>query len=319
METIISIIISVLATYLVTWYFTKKQMKKNEITYFSINSYDVGKGLHDEFPSFQLNYKGEELHNEVHVLKGGFVNTGKDISNLKGDSELSIILPKDSTLKDIHIQKSNPRLEVDYKYDEKQSDIIDFCISGDFMQNEGFNFSAIIETTELLDPLFTVLELKYRIPNTNLKEEYTAQVYKPRKGLGFFFILAGMVMLFLCLILLNGQSVQYIVHEKNTNKEVELYQSFSSQLYISEKDSFFPLLSGKKITKEDFLENYRISPVEYHNAIILLSPLLPFLLSLLLFTFGISHISSFNKMVNVNKTLKLDNNKTDNDKKVLHE
>ena len=59
MNTLLTIVlwaIGIIATVVVTWYFTKKQMSKNEITHFSINSYDVGKRLHDEFPAFQLQY-----------------------------------------------------------------------------------------------------------------------------------------------------------------------------------------------------------------------------------------------------------------------
>ena len=95
MDNFISIILSLIIAISVTWYFTKKQMKKNEITHFSINSYDVGKGLHNVFPNFRLTYEGEEMSNKVIVLKGGFINSGRnDIIGLKNDSNIKIFLPE---------------------------------------------------------------------------------------------------------------------------------------------------------------------------------------------------------------------------------
>ena len=74
MTTILSIIVSSI----ITFFIAKWQMKKNKIVHFSVNSYDIGKGLSNEFPDFQLHYGGEDLTDNVMVLKGGFMNTGRN-------------------------------------------------------------------------------------------------------------------------------------------------------------------------------------------------------------------------------------------------
>ena len=63
-------------TLFIGWLWNRKQTKNREITHFSINSYDIGKGLSDVFPEFQLQFNGENLVEDVKVLKGGFINTG---------------------------------------------------------------------------------------------------------------------------------------------------------------------------------------------------------------------------------------------------
>ena len=53
MTTILSIIVSsIIAFFIAKW-----QMKKNKIVHFSVNSYDIGKGLSNEFPDFQKKKK----------------------------------------------------------------------------------------------------------------------------------------------------------------------------------------------------------------------------------------------------------------------
>ena len=70
----LEIIVSIVATAIVSIMIARWQMRKNEITHFFVNSFNVGKGLHNEFPQFNLTYEGEELSNEVLVLKGCFLN-----------------------------------------------------------------------------------------------------------------------------------------------------------------------------------------------------------------------------------------------------
>ena len=49
----ITAIISIIAGAIISYFIAKWQMKKNKIVHFSINSYDIGKGLSDEFPEFK--------------------------------------------------------------------------------------------------------------------------------------------------------------------------------------------------------------------------------------------------------------------------
>lgn len=263
MDNVTSIIISVVATFVVTWYFARKQMKNNEITHYSINSFDVGKGLRTDFPQFQINYEGKEINNEVHVLKGGFVNTGRDISDLKGKTELSITLPKSCRLKDIKVQESNTEFQVKASSDEKEPNVIKFGIFEQLMHDEGFNYTAIVETGEVINNLRHEVKYNKRIPRTDLKKEYIGQGKQPKRLL-FLAILSGLsslLFIFLSFVLLFQQQVKFTVREKNTNKEVILYEDFNSQLYVSDnKNAIMSFFSRKSVERDDINNNYTISP-----------------------------------------------------------
>lgn len=123
-------------------------MKKNEISHFSINSYNVGKGLHDEFEKFQISYDKEIIENEVQVIKGGFVNIGNDITNLTGDSDIRMTLPKECTIKEINVKpvSTDNELLVNARIDKEHPNLIHFGINKDFMTDEAFKYTAIIES-----------------------------------------------------------------------------------------------------------------------------------------------------------------------------
>lgn len=265
MGTIISIIISVLATFLVTWYFTKKQMKKNEISHFSINSYNVGKGLHDEFEKFQISYDKEIIENEVQVIKGGFVNIGNDITNLTGDSDIRMTLPKECTIKEINVKpvSTDNELLVNARIDKEHPNLIHFGINKDFMTDEAFKYTAIIESKSEIKELDKKISFNHRIPNTsNIKDVYIGQ-QEQRFATKWFSVIFAMIFLFFCFMaftLLFQQKVQYIITEKDTNKEVYVYITPKSQLYVSDND-FFPFLSSKSLTKEELISDYVASPI----------------------------------------------------------
>ena len=85
LTSIIFSLLGIIASYI----FAKWQMTKNKIVHFSINSYDIGKGLSDEFPDFKLLFGEDVLVDNVMVLKGGFMNTGKnDINSFKGENDI---------------------------------------------------------------------------------------------------------------------------------------------------------------------------------------------------------------------------------------
>ena len=258
-------------TLFIGWLWHKQQTKKNEITHFSINSYDVGKGLHDEFPNFQLYYQGKELQNEVQVLKGGFINTGRDIIGLTGESDIHIILPKGCNVRDIKVQKLNDELLVNTKSNiDSRLNVIDFGIEDKLLHKEGFNYTAIIETNDLVEPLHKKLEIKHRIPNTTIKQEFIGQgnQAEANRNLGVLICLFGLISFCISVFFLYQEKVQYIVHEKKTNKEVVLYRSIDSQLFVADKDNFLPFAPHKKITKEEFLNNYSISPKTLNSGVL---------------------------------------------------
>ena len=76
----VGIIISVISTAIISIAIANWQMKKNKVVHFYVNSYDIGKGLSNEFPDFQLHYGGKQLVDNVKVLKGGFMNIGRNDS-----------------------------------------------------------------------------------------------------------------------------------------------------------------------------------------------------------------------------------------------
>lgn len=174
--------ISIIIGAIISYFIAKWQMKKNEITHFSLNSFDVGKGLHNDFPEFKLTYEGKELSDEVLVLKGGFINTGRnDITGLKNNSDIKIILPEGCSLKKIIIKKPTNELGVKAEINENASNIIDFCIDEKLMSGEGFEYTALIETTKEIKNLHRQIEFKHRIANTSkIKNEFIGQQTQKR-------------------------------------------------------------------------------------------------------------------------------------------
>ena len=266
--TIVLFIIGLIASY----YIAKWQMKKNEITHFSINSYDVGKGLHNEFPKFQLTYERKEISKEIQVLKGGFLNSGRnDITGLKNDSDINLILPEGCCLKDIKIKQLSNDLDVTACKNKKTPNVVNFAINEKFMAGEGFEYTAIIETTEEIRNLHRKIEFKHRIPNTSkITNEYIGQ--QTRKGvakgsgeklqeLKTMVILSMAAALFFSIssvFLFFAQKVQYSVVEKGTEKEFALYMTPKSQFYISDSN-WIPFLDKKDISKGELDRNYYVS------------------------------------------------------------
>ncbi len=272
MENFLYFIGGIIITTIVGVIVAKWQMKKNKIIHFSINSYDVGKGLHNEFPKFQLTYENKELNNEVQVLKGGFVNIGRsDIIGLKNNSDINMILPKSCSLKDIKIKPLSDDLGVKACVNEKTPNIINFAINEKFMSGEGFEYTAIIETTEEIRNLHRKIDFKHRIPNTSkITNEYIGQ--QTRKGvvrgtgeklpelksLVFFSIVAALFFCIASAFLFFAQKVQYSVIEKGTEKEFALYMTPKSQFYISDSN-WIPFLDKTDLSKEELDRNYYVS------------------------------------------------------------
>lgn len=271
MNTFISIILSLIIAIAVTWYFTRKQMKKNEITHFSINSYDVGKGLRNVFPNFKLTYEGKEMSDEVLVLKGGFLNTGRnDITGLKNNSDIKLTLPDGCCLKEIQIRSLCSDLNVKACCSKETPNVINFGIEEKFMSGESFEYTAIIETKKEVKDLRRKIAFKHRIPNTSkIRNEYiigrqsqhgSLSIFDPIKdnAIGMLSLMAALLMGYFSLSLLFQQKVQYYIHEKGTDKEVSVYITPKSQLYISDNE-FVPFLDNRSITKEEINKKYNVA------------------------------------------------------------
>lgn len=264
-------VLSLIFTVAVTWYYTRKQMKKNEITHFSINSYDVGKGLHNVFPNFKLTYEGKEMSDEVLVLKGGFVNTGRnDIVGLKNDSDIKIILPNGCSLREIQIKSLCSDLCVKDCCNKETPNVISFGIDEKFMSGESFEYTAIIESTEEVKDLRRKIGFKHRIANTSkIRDEFIVGqqteygllgMANPvrEKSLGVMTLIAVLFFGLLTLNLLFQQKVQYFIHEKGSDKELSVYITPQSQLYVSDND-VIPFLDNRTITKEEIDKKYEIA------------------------------------------------------------
>lgn len=263
----VTTIISIVLSAIIAFFIAKWQMKKNKIVHFSINSYDIGKGLSNEFPEFQLHFGGEGLADNVMVLKGGFMNTGRnDINALKGDADIKIILPEGCRIKAVKVLPSTDDLIVNANQDKEN--VINFGIRELFKSNEYFKYTAIIETTKEIEDIFDNLKFQHRILNTEkiqdtyigLQREYR-KYRRVKMVLLFSFLLLCLLIPYTTLI----QRLQFKVYKNETNTEVRVYVGPQSQLYVTENKLQIPFISGNLITKEELEDNYKIYPITSFN------------------------------------------------------
>ena len=243
-------------------------MRKNEICHFSINSYNVGKGLHNVFPKFKLTYDEKEMSDDVLVLNGGFVNTGRNyITGLKNDSDINIILPDGCSLKEVQLKRLSSDLSVKTCVDPNATGRISFGIDEKFMSGESFEYIAIIESAKEIKSLKKKIEFKHRIPNTSkIRNEYilgqqiqhgSLSKFNPMKErpLGVLLIITALLFGLFTLALFFQQKVQFHIYEKGSGEEKCVYITPQSQLYVSDND-LIPFFDNQTITKEEFNKNY---------------------------------------------------------------
>lgn len=256
LTTIIFFVLGLIASYFIA----RWQMKKNKIVHFSINSYDIGKGLSNEFPEFQLHYDGKDLADNVMVLKGGFMNTGRnDIDALKGDSDIKLILPEECVIKTVKVLPSTEELHVNSNI---KGNIINFGICDFLRTDEYFKYTAIVETSKKIDDLHDKLSFHHRIRNTEkIRGTYIGQqrsVFKKKFYKWMIFIY--FIFFAISLVLSFYQKMDFDIYNNATNKEVTLYIDSQSNLCVNE-GFFIPFISGKVISSEEFDKEYRIVPV----------------------------------------------------------
>jgi len=187
--TIISIVLGI-AGIMATIIFTMLQMKKRKIDHYFINSYDVGKGLTDVFPEFQLHYGNEVLSKNVKVLQGGFMNTGRnDIGDNGKKTSFKLILPSGCIVKNAKVSPKDNGLKVNCPIKNEDSWIIEqkreenelsFEIDGIMKSKEWFNYIAIVETPNGMGDLYKQLRLDHRIKDTTIKHIYLGPNYNNR-------------------------------------------------------------------------------------------------------------------------------------------
>ena len=246
-----------------SYYIAKWQMRKNKIVHFSINSYDIGKGLSDEFPAFKLNYDGEDLSSDVIVLKGGFMNCGRsDIAGLNGERDIKIVFPEECKVKAVIVSPSEEELLVSANIDNNKDNILNFGISEVFKSDEFFKYSAIVETSKEIQELHNKLKFQHRILNTDkIRNTYIGlQRDKFKKRFSKIVIFAMAFVAFLSVITASYQSIEYKVCQKGSDKEVKFYIDPFSNLYVNEGISI-PFVTGTLIPSEELVDNYDIEPI----------------------------------------------------------
>ena len=174
--TIISIVLGI-AGIICTYFIARWQMKKNRIDHYLINSYDIGKGLTDEFPGFSLHYGNEVLSKNVKVLKGGFINIGRnDVGDDDKTTDIRIILPEGCAVKAVNVCPLESGLIVKSRIDEEKRNVICFRIEGLLISKECFDYTAIIEAPEGMSIIDNKLIFDHRIKNTTIQNTYVGSI-----------------------------------------------------------------------------------------------------------------------------------------------
>lgn len=205
MSTTLQIIISVLAGGLITWFFSwfffRRQNGKFRIAHFLTDAYDIGKGLTDVFPDFELTYKRETMSKIVYVLKGGFMNVGHgDIVGLEGKDDIKMILPEGCNVRDIDIIPSDEKLIVNETH---EGNLIKFGIEKFFATDEFFNYVAIVESDKEIESWVEkgVLKFNNRILKTK-KEITNCRIYLADNTKKLMFSYKTMCLTIFCAIIL---------------------------------------------------------------------------------------------------------------------
>lgn len=275
-------------------------MKKNRIVHFSINSYEIGKGLSEEFPNFQLNYGNENLANNVMVLKGGFMNIGRnDIGTQNESSVLKLILPEGCFVKAINVSPSTEELTIN---EDLNNNIINFSICDVFKSDEFFRYTAIVESSEAIDSLHDNLKFQHRILNTEkIQNTFIGQQKNLFKRKTFRLMFLFLLLISLTLLVLSSfQKVNFKIFHNSTNTEVKLYIDPKSNLYVND-GSILPIINDTIISEKDLSKDYRIVPITVFrwNRPELIMAILEILLVFVLFCFAFLSFRLNNHILNV--------------------
>ena len=258
---IVSIIVGALISYLIA----KWQMKKNKIVHFSINSYDIGKGLSDEFPDFKLHFAGEALADNVVVLKGGFMNTGRnDINGLKGENDIKMVLPEECTFRTVKVTPSTEDLIVNTNNSSKN--VINFGINEIIKTNEYFKYTAIVETSKEIKSISEKIKFHHRILNTDeIKDVHIGEYGRKKKNIYVKTARIIYILFFIFTLSIIPYSILYPkmrfqIIKNATNKEVQMFVGTQSQIYVTEGNLVNPFTNNEIITQKELDKNYTIVP-----------------------------------------------------------
>ena len=256
-------IISIVATAIISIFIAKWQMKKNKIVHFTINSYDIGKGLSDEFPEFKLHFGDEVLADNVMVLKGGFMNVGRnDVTGLKGENDIKLILPDGCKVKAVTISPSTDDLKVDANKDNNKENILNFGIAEILKTDEYFKYMVIVEASNDVKSLHSMLKFSHRLSNTDkIKNTYIGLQRNMFRKRFYKMMISFMVLMTLFVItFFSYQNLRYNIYKKVNNQEVKIHIDPYSNLYVNEGLSI-PFISGNKISLDELKNEYKIVPI----------------------------------------------------------
>lgn len=258
-------ILSIIAGAIISYFIAKWQMKRNKIVHFSINSYDIGKGLSDEFPEFKLHFAGEALADNVLVLKGGFMNIGRnDINGLKGENDIKMILPEECKLRSVKVKPSTEDLIVNANNSSKN--VIKFGINEIIKANEYFKYTAIVETPKESKDISERIKFQHRILNTdNIKDVHIGEISKKKNNayviiLKAISILVSILAISIILYSLLYPKMRFQIYENATNTEVNMFVGTQSQIYVTEEEWVNPFVHNIIITQKELAKDYTIKP-----------------------------------------------------------
>lgn len=249
-------------TLLIGWLWNRKQTKNKEITHFSKSSYDIGKGLSDDFPEFQLQFDGNIITGDMKVLKGGFLNTGnKDIAELD-QKPIQLLLPDGCIVKACKVFLSKD-FGVDFSISDSKT--VDFKISdGVLKKNDFFEYTAIVETPRQIKSLRDEIKVGPRKADLDYKYIFLGRedksIFKWPAVRVFFAAMSIITVITLVTLFSIPRPLQNRIIDKNTNKEVSIYVNRDSDIYLVNGNQELKLFSNQIITKEQLYNNYVLYP-----------------------------------------------------------
>ena len=296
MDTIISIIVTfILSLALARW-----QMKRNKIVHYLINSYDIGKGLSNDFSEFELHYSGQKMADKVSVIKGGFVSLGRnDMVNPKFD----LALPKGCVIKAIKITRLKEDLIAYSEIDKSDSNIIHFTFENLFSSKEFFEYTAIVEVPDELDKVEEKITFHHRIKNTDKIQSTNIGPYerkvRSRKRMNVFLLFYAIPIMTLMFSFCFLKPVHFNISNKETNERVSVYINKSSDLIVSNPNKLL-YWRGDKISKKEFSDNYVITTnLDYDDGFNREALALMVILGLLLIMFCMLNINKQNRIIRI--------------------
>ena len=168
--TIVLGVLGIIATVVVTWYFTRKQMAKNQISHFAIKSYNIDRGVKEVFPEFQMFYNGMALERYTRFCEGRFKNTGNKDIHSNDELEFSLVFPDHFSIKATSVISSTEELTVRHEIDKERKNKIHFFIKNLIRTGEEFKYSILLDSSENDKNPFGRLRFSNRIPDASILE-----------------------------------------------------------------------------------------------------------------------------------------------------